>query len=460
MTTLEELLKKSRIITIEGNRNSGKSTFIFYLMMEIFKENITIFSPIEDTLFERKLKIIKKNFKIFENLTSRLKFYFLDESWLESKQLYGFDFFREELERLIKNSSNKYIYLHRFGEFFELQDLKEVEPTFAHIMKIAEEQNKKLIFSLNAQSPVYNKISPALKDFSDITLFMKELSLNERLVEVVTSITPLFYHQYLFVSSNNILAFMRYDEEEIKLLKERSKIALLTTNPKLQKFFNYIFEEENVIDFHILESFPKKYGEILKDLDLLLLNSEDNHIKIEVPEYIRRNSLKTKVFYLSNKEVYREIDKQISYKQGFDKVFPSKFSFEDMIFSIEKEIKRFFYFDKFEKIIHNKTLYEDIEEIVYYDKKKFFKKLKIYTSNRIFFTAFIYKIENDMIDKINYANLVRDYDSIYIDKENKQLIILAINSRAIIKDKIEERLKREGISFKEIKRIEAQDLEF
>ncbi len=101
MTTLEELIKKSKILTVEGNRNSGKSTFIFYLAMEIYKENITVFSPIEDTLFERKLKIIKKNFKIFEKLTERLKFYFLDESWLQSKQLYGFDFFREELERLI-----------------------------------------------------------------------------------------------------------------------------------------------------------------------------------------------------------------------------------------------------------------------------------------------------------------------------------------------------------------------
>ncbi len=458
MTTLEELLKKSSIITIEGNRNSGKSTFVFYLMKEIFNDSVTVFSPIEDTLFERKLKIIKKNFKIFEDLSSRLKFFFLDESWLETKQLYGFDFFREELERLIKNCADKYIYLHRFGEFFELQDLKEVEPTLAHIMKVAQEENKKLIFSLNAQSPVYNKISPALKDFSDVTLFMKEVSLNERVVEVTTSVTPLFYHKYLFISSNNVLAFMRYDEEEIKLLKEKNRIVLLSTNPYLQKFFKYIFEKEEVIDFHIAESFPERYGEILKDIDLLLLNSEDNRIKIEVPEYIKRNSLKTKVFYLSNKEIYREIDKHISYKQGFDKVFSKNFGFEDMIFSIEKELKRFFYFDKFEKIIRNKTLYEEIGESIYYDKKKFFKKLKIYTTNRIFFTVFIYKIENKNIKEINFANLIRDYDSIYIDEKNLQIIVLAVNSRAIIKNILEERLKKENISFKEIKHMEAPEI--
>ena len=459
MTSLEDLIKKSKILTIEGNRNSGKSTFIFYIITEILKESMTVFSPIEDSLFERKLKIVKKNFNIFENLTSNLKFFFLDEDWLESKQLYGFDFFRVEMEKLIQNSVSSIIYLHRFGEFFELQDLKEVEPTLSHLMKIAERENKKLFFSINSQSPVYNSVSPALRDFSDITLFMKEQSINERLIEIQSSVMPLFHHKYLFISSNNLLVLMPYDENEINLLKEKVKIVLVTDNKKLQKFFKYIFEKENFIEFHIFESFPSQYSKILADIDLLLLNSENNRLKIEIPEFIKRNSLKTKVFYLSNKDSYRLMDEQMSYKQGFKKVFTKNFHFEDLVFSIEKEIGKFFYFDKFEKIVKNSTLYENLNQMVFYNKSDFFKKIKIYLSNNIYFTIFIYKITWGNIKSINVQNLIRDHDSILIDNKESQIIFLCLNSRTLIKDILEERLKKENLEFKEIKQIQAQDIE-
>ncbi len=459
MTSLEDLIKKSKILTIEGDRNSGKSTFIFYLITEILKEDMTVFSPIEDSLFERKLKIVKKNFNIFKNLTSRLKFFFLDESWLESKQLYGFDFFREEMKKLIQNSASPIIYLHRFGEFFELQDLKEVEPTLSHLMKITDEEGKKLFFSINAQSPVYNTVSPALRDFSDITLFMKELSINERLINIQSSVVPLFHHKYLFVSSNNLLVLMPYNETEINLLKEKVKIVLVTDNEKLQKFFKYLFEKENFIEFHIFETLPSKYSDILGDIDLLLLNSENDRLKIEIPEFIKRNSLKTKVFYLSNKNIYRLIDEQLSYKQGFKKVFTKNFHFEDLVFSIEKEIGKFFYFDKFEKIIKNSTLYENFNQLVFYNKGDFFKKIKIYISNNIYFTLFIYKITWGNLKSVKPQNLVRDYDSILIDEKESQIIFLCLNSRILIKDILEKRLKNENLEFKEVKHLEAQDIE-
>ncbi|NPA81953.1 MAG: hypothetical protein GXO31_05040, partial [Epsilonproteobacteria bacterium] len=316
MTSLEETIKQSRFITVEGNRNSGKSTFIFYLLTEVLNSKASIFSPIEDTLFERKLRIIKKNFKVFNDLTSRLKFFFLDDNWLEAKQLYGFDYFRTELERLIKESSTDIIYLHRFGEFFELQDLKEIEPTLSHIMKIAEEEDKKLFFSINTQSPVYPTMGAALKDFSDIELLIKEISLKERVIKVQTSVTPLFHDKYLFVSSNNILVLMPYDETEIKLLKEKVKILLISDNEHLQKFFSYVFKNEKLIDFNILETLPSKYSEIIPDIDLILLNTENEKLKIELPQFIKENKLSTKIFFLSNKNYIREIDKQLFYKQG------------------------------------------------------------------------------------------------------------------------------------------------
>ncbi len=457
MTSLEETIKQSRFITVEGNRNSGKSTFIFYLLTEVLNSKASIFSPIEDTLFERKLRIIKKNFKVFNDLTSRLKFFFLDDNWLEAKQLYGFDYFRTELERLIKESSTDIIYLHRFGEFFELQDLKEIEPTLSHIMKIAEEEDKKLFFSINTQSPIYPTMGAALKDFSDIELLIKEISLKERVIKVQTSVTPLFHDKYLFVSSNNILVLMPYDETEIKLLKEKVKILLISDNEHLQKFFSYVFKNEKLIDFNILETLPSKYSEIIPDIDLILLNTENEKLKIELPQFIKENKLSTKIFFLSNKNYIREIDKQLFYKQGYKQIFSKDFSFEEIIFAIEKEIGKFFYLEKFEKIIKNEPLFKGKTKTIYTDKKEFFKKIKLLINNNIYFTLFVYELFSDF-ETIDFKELIRDDDSIYIDKENRQIILLCINSRARIEKIIEDRLKKQNLKFKKLKHLEAQEV--
>ncbi len=459
MTSLEDIIKTSQFITIEGKRNSGKSTFIFYSLIEILKSNMTVFSPIEDTLFERKLKIIKKNFEIFQNLTSRLKFFFLEENWLQIKQLYGFDYFREEMEKLIKESSTNIIYFHRFGEFFELQDIKEIEPTLSYIMKTAQKENKKLIFSINTQSPVYKTIGATLKDFSDITLAIKELSLNERIIEVQTSVTPLFHNKYYFLSSKNILALMPYNENEIKMLKDKVKILLISKNRELQKFFQYLFQNEHSIDFNIMETMPTLYTKIIPDIDLLLFNDENEKLKIEIPQFIKMNNLKTKIFFLSNKDYFREIDKQILYSQGYTAVFSKNFAFEELIFAMEKESGKFFYFDKFDKIVKNKTLYEGINRVIYENKDDFFRKIKLFVENSIYFTIFVYELSLDTdFNLINLKEIIRDYDSIYIDKKSGQIILLCINSRPRIKKIVEKRFKKQNIQVKSIKIIEAQDI--
>ncbi len=459
MTSLEDIIKTSHFITIEGKRNSGKSTFIFYSLIKILKSDMTVFSPIEETLFERKLKIIKKNFEIFKNLTSRLKFFFLEDNWLQIKQIYGFDYFREEMEKLIKESSTNIIYFHRFGEFFELQDIKEIEPTLSHIMKTAQKENKKLIFSINTQSPVYKTIGATLKDFSDITLAIKEISLNERIIEVQTSVTPLFHNKYYFLSSKNILDLMPYNEHEIKILKDKIKILLISKNTELQKFFQYLFQNEQSIDFNIMETIPTFYTKIIPDVDLLLFNDENEKLKIEIPQFIKMHNLKTKIFFLSNKDYFREIDKQILYNQAYTAVFSKNFSFEELIFAMEKESGRFFYFDKFDKIVKNKTLYGGVNRVVYENKDDFFNKIKILVENNIYFTIFVYELSLDTnLDLIDLKELIRDYDFIYIDKDSLQIILLCINSKPKIKTIIEKRFKQQNIQVKNIKIIEAQDV--
>ncbi len=325
-------------------------------------------------------------------------------------------------------------------------------------MKIAQQEDKKLIFSINTQSPVYKTIGATLKDFSDITLLIKESSLNERIIEVQTSITPLFHNKYYFVSSNNLLIFMPYNEKEIKILKNKIKIALVSHNEKLQHFFQYIFRNEYLIDFNIIEISLEKYPEILPNLDILILNSDSEKLKIEIPNFIKENNLKTKLFFISEKDYFRETDKQIFYSQGYSNVFSKNFSFEELIFNIEKESGKFFYFDKFDKIVKNETLYKGIKQTIYTNQKEFFKKIKIFIENGIYFTIFSYQILTENFDKIDFQKLIRDYDSIFIDREQKQTILLCVNSRPRIKKIIQERFKQQKIEFKEIKVIEAQDI--
>ena len=422
---LENSLKKSDFILVEGDKKSGKLLFSINESIKENKEKILILSTYSKYILQKKLETFK-NLKI-DNLTtsiSKIKILTLKENWPEIKSTYGLDFLLKDIIHAIEKYQPDTLILHRFDLFFDNHEINELKIFLEKIIKIKQQNSIKLFFTISNASN--NLIKEIIENFSDINLEIK-LKNNQRIIEVKHSIYPLKYITYDYLIKNNTIMLKPIIKKETEIIiKEnnkhlKKKILIITKNKDLKNTLFYIFNNE-FFEVEIAKNTSEIINKTLNNPDLIIYNPFDEEIDFNVCSTIKENKLKSKLIYITNQIYIRSEDKILGISQGCYEIFPYNFNIFEFISEIEKIFQLNFYTLKASKIkyfkfITNKNMFCAILEELYKEK--------------MFFT-FIKIISNYKID----INLLRQTDFVY-QEDNKYYIILThtrlINTENIIK---------------------------
>ena len=244
-------------------------------------------------------------------------------------------------------------------------------------------------------------------------------------------------------------------EDNFKNEKQKLQVMLMSDCEDIKKLNYYIFSSTEDIDFYNLDDLPNDPVDLFSQMDILIYNKSDKKLKQEILNMIKENSLQLKFFYITNKPYLRQKDSIIEHMSGVDKLFKKDFFLEDYILSIEKYTKTNFYSKRLLDLTPK-------DEIITYNKKEYEDTIKDLLLAKVFFSTFTYEYESDIeIDSYNIKKIVREYDTIFIDKEKKEINFLFLSLIPEFgREIISKRMKNFSITLKEIKSSCSFDIVF
>jgi len=198
------------------------------------------------------------------------------------------------------------------------------------------------------------------------------------------------------------------------------KIALITDNNDLRKLNYYLLKDVNDVDYFTFDD-GNVDMDLIEEMDIIIYSKEDDTIKNEILHHIKAKNLKTKFMMISDKPYLRQKDILQEHINGVDKLMKMDFFLEDYILSIEKYLHTNFYSKRVLDL-------PDLEEVITHDKKVLKKRINDLIQRKIYFSLFRYTYHSEIdIDEYNLKKTVREHDTIYIDKENGQILFLLMN---------------------------------
>ncbi len=199
------------------------------------------------------------------------------------------------------------------------------------------------------------------------------------------------------------------------------KIALITDNNDLRKLNYYLLKEVSDIDYYTIDDLSDQELDIIDDMDIVIYNREDTLLKEKILHQIKAKNLKTKFFMISNKPYLRQKDILTEHINGVDKLMKMDFFLEDYILSIEKYLHSNFYSRRLLAL-------EETSDQILHDKERFFRRVDDLIEKKIFFSLFRYKYQSEIdIDDYNIKKIVREHDTIFIDRQNSEITFLLLN---------------------------------
>ena len=125
---LENSLKKSDFILVEGDKKSGKLLFSINKSINENKEKILILSTYSKYILQKKIETFK-NLQInnLSALDSKVETLTLKENWPEIKSKYGLDYLLKDIIHAIEKNQPDTLILHRFELFFDNHEINELK---------------------------------------------------------------------------------------------------------------------------------------------------------------------------------------------------------------------------------------------------------------------------------------------------------------------------------------------
>jgi len=210
---------------------------------------------------------------------------------------------------------------------------------------------------------------------------------------------------------------------ELSLLEANSdreiNVVLLSDNDDLKKLNYFIFNGVEGINYYTMDDPYDKDLSILSQMDLILYNKSDKELEEVILENILNKHLHCKFIHIVDSHNYRKIDFLEEYLHGVSKVIKLDSELEEYIFEIQKELLDGFYSKRLQNIKPIDTLY---------NLHRFERRIDELIKNRVCFTKLRYTYECDMdITKYNLKKIIRDKDTIYIDKQKSEIYFLLID---------------------------------
>ncbi len=209
--------------------------------------------------------------------------------------------------------------------------------------------------------------------------------------------------------------------EKSRMMAKNVKVALVTDNSDLQKLNYYLFKDVDDVDFYAIDENRGLDLSLIGEMDIVIYSREDAAFKEEILHHIRVNNLKTKFMVISDKPYLRQKDILQEHINGVDKLLRMDFFLEEYIVTVEKYLRNNFYSRRVLDL-------PDHSEIIVYEKGLFKKRINDLMKRKIYFSLFEYRFESEMsIDAYNLRKIVREHDTIYIDRDQKRIIFLLMN---------------------------------
>jgi hypothetical protein len=230
-------------------------------------------------------------------------------------------------------------------------------------------------------------------------------------------------------SSSEAMNRIDFDEDTLinlslfdknRLSVENIKIALITDNNDLRKLNYYLFKDVSDVDYFTFDD-TKIDLDLIEEMDIIIYSRAEDAIKNEILHHIKAKNLKTKFMMISDKPYLRQKDILQEHINGVDKLMKMDFFLEDYILSIEKYLYSNFY---------SKRLLDlpDLSEVITYDKDILKRRIDDLIQRKIYFSLFRYSYHSEIdIEEYNLKKIVREHDTIYIDKESGEIYFLLLN---------------------------------
>ena len=405
---LNDVIKKSDIITVQGDKKIGKLTFALF---ETKGKDTLIFSTYKKHIFLKRLNAIS-NLKDenIQNALATLNFLTFKHNWEEYKSKFGLSFLFEDIKRAIRKYNPQYIILHRFELMFEMHEFDQVSSFMEFLLVLKKEFHCKFFITV-FRNENNKKIIETIEDFSDLNLIIQKN--DYRIITIKNSIYPIESDLYTFIYKNNKIEIKSQKQNVIKQQKE-THILLITENKHLINIHKYIFERKGFF-LDIATGISETISKILSGPDIIIYSPSDEKLDTSVCNTIKEQKLNSKLIYILNNKYVRSEDKIKAVSAGCYDVFPENFLFEEYIMEIEKLLNFNFYTSTVNNINQVKIL-DNIE--------KFCSLVDSLYNEKIFFS-----IAECYSEEINFKNKLRKHDLIYYDKQNKKYIIVLLNLR-------------------------------
>jgi len=214
---------------------------------------------------------------------------------------------------------------------------------------------------------------------------------------------------------------------------KEANIALITDDEEFKKLNYFIFSDVEGINYSTIDRPYDKDLSILSEMDLIIFNKADEKLEELILKNIHRKNLSTKFIHIVDNKNYRRVDFLNEYLLGVSKIIKLEDELEEYIFEIQKELRNNFYSKRLNQIEQNKILSQ---------KDKFEKKINSLIEKRVFFTKLRFKFDSDLdIFEYNLKKVIRQRDTIYIDKDSHEIYFLMLDimpkkASSIIRERI------------------------
>ncbi len=241
----------------------------------------------------------------------------------------------------------------------------------------------------------------------------------------------------------------------ISKVNDKIQIMLMSNNDELKKLTYYLFSSVEDVDFYMLDDFKNDDLSMLKDMDIVIFNTDDMALKDMLLQTIKIEELPIKFFEISTASYLRQKDLLLAHTSGVDKLFKRDFLMEDFVISIEMFLRNNFY---------SKRVFDlyDQDDVLYHKKEDLEKKVDLLLERKVFFSllSYEYEAELDLCD-YNIRKIVREYDNIFINEDEKTISFLILNTvPEFSKELIQRRIENFSINLTEKRVVCAFDLVF
>ena len=426
METITSSLKIFSSTSICGKRQSGKLTLAWYFSSLLTDKPVTLISPFSKVFFQKK---IQANLKLNSNLQPTLDnliYFNLKSDWKFYKNNYGYSFFNEEIERIVRES-NEVVIFHRIESFFELQDSNEIDEFVYNIIYFSLSLGKKIIFTLSMSSDNSDKFYDVFeKNIEYDFLISKRLYDNKvRDVELISSLIKVEYSKFIFEYNNSKFDFEllpMLTGNETSRLSLSFKIIVASESKYLINISKYLFYKE-CFELKIISPILSDIiVEIAVDrLCVVIFNPTKNQLESDIKKIgsVISNS-NNKSIFISSKLSLRNQDKLKIFSQGFSHALCGYFYIDELILTVELAIEYHFYTKEIERIPDKR--------FIIYEAKLFNDFISVLLKKNIFFSIFKFKYETPVNEKDIKNSLWRSFDIVYYVKKDNVFYLFLINT--------------------------------